>query len=81
MTILESIFVCNNSKDDDDDIREIKEQLREIKSEMKSIWREIDIRVEVCNNKSMALQSSIDLKFDLMNTKIDNLIVLIQSKK
>lgn len=80
MTFLESIFVCNNSKDDDD-IREIKEQLREIKSEMKSIWREIDIRVEVCNNKSMALQSSIDLKFDLMNTKIDNLIVLIQSKK
>ena len=79
MTLLESIFICNNDNKDDE-IRELREELREMKSEIKNIWREIAIRVEMCDNKSLALQSSIDLKFDLMNTKIDNLIILIQSK-
>jgi len=83
MGFFESIFTCHNAKNtdkNDDDIRDIKAEVRDIKVELKNIWREIDMRVEMCDNKSVALQSSIDLKFDLMNTKIDNLIILIQNK-
>lgn len=77
MTLFESIFTCS-SKGEDEGLRELKEEVRDIKAEVKSIWREIDLRVEVCNNKLLALQSSIDLKFDLINNKID--ILLNQNK-
>lgn len=82
MTLLESIFVCNNKNDDkDEDIWEIKEEIRELKSEIKSIYREMDLRCESCNNKNENMFNNIDIKFEMLNNKIDNLILLIQSKK
>lgn len=83
MGVFESIFTCNNAKNDDksnDDIREIKEEIREIKSEIKSIYREMDLRCEACNNKNENMFNNMDIKFEMLNNKIDNLILLIQSK-
>ena len=63
MTLLNSIFVCNS--------------IRELRSEIKSIYQLIDIRCEICNNKQQAVQLAIDLKFELLTSKIDNLVLLI----
>ncbi len=87
MTLLNSIFVCNSKENDketianqnklEDDMRDMKEEMREIRTEIKSIYQLIDIRCEICNNKQLAVQAAIDLKFELLNSKIDNLVLLI----
>lgn len=87
MTLLNSIFVCNSKENDketiatrsklEDDIRDLKEEMREVKTEIKSIYQLIDMRCEICNNKQLAVQSAIDLKFEVLNSKIDNLVLLI----
>tara|TARA_Y100001951_G_C11258027_1_gene250685 strand:- start:620 stop:898 length:279 start_codon:yes stop_codon:yes gene_type:complete len=87
MTLLNSIFVCNSNENDketianqtklEDDIRDLKEEMREVKTEIKSIYQLIDMRCEICNNKQLAVQSAIDLKFEVLNSKIDNLVLLI----
>lgn len=87
MTLLNSIFVCNSKENDketianqaklEDDIRDLKEEMREVKTEIKSIYQLIDMRCEICNNKQLAVQSAIELKFEVLNSKIDNLVLLI----
>ena len=86
-SLLGSLFVCNSKENDketiaphvklEDDIRDMKEEMRELRTEIKSIYQLIDIRCEICNNKQLAVQSAIDLKFELLNSKIDNLVLLI----
>jgi len=80
MTLLNSIFVCNSKENDKENIanqNKLEDDIRELRSEIKSIYQLIDIRCEICNNKQQAVQLAIDLKFELLTSKIDNLVLLI----
>ena len=68
--IIGKLFSCNNSGNDDDN-ETIKNDIRDLQSKVNLL------EMELCNDMKR-IEDKIDMKFDILNNKIDTLIVLLR---
>lgn len=82
MPIFKNIFNCSSKDDTKDD--EIREEIHEIKSELQQIKKDVAILFHYNNdtrNDIRRLEEKISNKFDMLNMKIDNLIMITNTRK
>lgn len=71
-SLIKNLFNCS-CKDNDDEEDEIKERITKLEMNVDSLQRE--------NFQNMSrIEDKISLKFDLLNNKIDNVIMILNSK-
>lgn len=78
VSIFKNLFGCYNSKSVDltKEIEEVKKEIDLIKKDIKSLY---NFKNESHHNLQR-LEDKLDYKFDLLTSKVDNLILILNNK-